>query len=218
MAIFIWTAKTRQGEVKKGELDVANKDLANATLRRQGLIDIKVKKKPVELEIFAEKVEEKDISIFFRLLATMINAGLPLVQSFELAEKGSEKKAMAKLLFEVRRELEGGTSMGDSLRKFPKEFDRLSCALVTAGEQGGILDSILLRLCQYKEKSLALKAKIKSAMVYPASIMVVAFIVTAVLMIFVIPIFAEMFSQFGADLPGPTKIAMAISDLFVEFW
>lgn len=218
MPVFTWEADTRQGQRKKGEFEVASKALATATLRRQGLVKIKVKKKPVEIVIFPEKVEEKDISIFFRQLSTMINAGLPLVQCFELSERGSEKKAMSKLLKDVREGLEQGSSLGETLRRFPDEFDRLTCALVEAGEQGGILDAILLRLCAYKEKALALKGKIKSAMVYPVSILAVAFIVTAVLMIFVIPVFAEMFSSFGAELPAPTRIAMAISDAFVEFW
>ncbi len=218
MAIFLWEAKTKQGQPKSGELDVANKDIATASIRRQGLIEIKVKKKPIEIEIFPEKVVDKDISIFFRQLSTMINAGLPLVQCFELAERGAEKKSLVKLLKGIRTELEGGSPLGETLRKFPKEFDRLTCSLVEAGEQGGILDSILLRLCTYKEKALALKSKIKSAMVYPAAILVVSFIVTSVLMIFVIPVFSEMFSSFGAELPGPTKIAMAISDIFVEYW
>ncbi len=218
MAIYIWEAKTRQGSPQSGELDVANKDIATATLRRQGLVDIKAKKKPTEINLFPEKVVEKDISVFFRQLSTMINAGLPLVQCFELAEKGSEKKALVKLLGAIRNDLEGGSPLGETLRRFPKEFDRLTCALVEAGEQGGILDTILLRLCDYKEKALALSAKIKSAMVYPASIIVVSFIVTAVLMIFVIPVFADMFSSFGAELPGPTKVTMAISDAFVDYW
>jgi len=218
MAIYLWEAKTRQGSPQSGELDVANKDIATATLRRQGLVDIKAKKKPTEINLFPEKVDAKDISIFFRQLSTMINAGLPLVQCFELAEKGSEKKSLVKLLGEIRSGLEGGSPLGETLRKFPNEFDRLTCALVEAGEQGGILDTILLRLCEYKEKALSLQAKIKSAMVYPVSIIVVSFIVTAVLMIFVIPVFADMFSGFGAELPGPTKVTMAISDTFVEYW
>ncbi len=218
MPVFLWEAETRQGQQKKGELEVASKAQASATLRRQGYVKIKVKKKPIEIEIFPEKVEEKDISIFFRQLSTMINAGLPLVQCFELAERGSDKKAMTKLLRNVREGLEQGSSLGETLRRFPDEFDRLTCALVEAGEQGGILDTILLRLCTYKEKALALKGKIKSAMVYPVSIITVAFIVTAVLMIFVIPVFAEMFSSFGADLPAPTRMAMAISDAFVKYW
>ncbi|MDX8411250.1 MAG: type II secretion system F family protein, partial [Mariprofundaceae bacterium] len=129
-----------------------------------------------------------------------------------------EKKSMKKLLKGIREGLESGTPLAETLRGFPDEFDRLTCSLIEAGEQGGILDKILLRLCGYKEKALALKAKIKSAMIYPVSIVTIAFIVTSILMIFVIPIFAEMFSSFGADLPGPTKIAMAISDKFVEYW
>jgi len=218
MAFYTWEAKTKQGQPKGGELEAANKDIATATLRRQGLTDIKVKRKQIEIEIFPEKVEEKDISVFFRQLSTMINAGLPLVQCFELAERGAEKKSLVTLLKDVRNGLEGGAPLGETMRKFPKEFDRLTCALIEAGEQGGILDAILLRLCTYKEKALALKAKIKSAMVYPVSIIFVAFIVTAILMIFVIPVFADMFASFGAELPGPTKITMAISDAFVTYW
>ena len=218
MAVFLWQAKSKQGMDQSGELEAANREVATATLRRKGLVDIKVKKKPIEIVIFPEKVKEKDISIFFRQLSTMINAGLPLVQCFELAERGSEKKAMNQLLKDVRTSLEGGNPLGETLRKFPKEFDRLTCALVEAGEQGGILDTILLRLCAYKEKALSLQAKIKSAMVYPISIILVAFVVTAILMIFVIPVFGEMFSEFGAELPGPTKITIALSDAFVEYW
>jgi len=218
MATFIWTAKTRDGKKKNGELELPNKDVAVATLRRKGFSDIKVKKKPIEIEIFPEKVEEKDISIFFRQLSTMIDTGLPLVQCFELAEKGSDKKALTKLLVDIRSELESGTPLGETLRKFPKEFDRLSCALVEAGEQGGILDTILLRVCTYKEKAMALKAKIKSAMIYPIAILSVSFIVTSILMIFVIPVFSEMFSSFGAELPMPTQVAMSISDVFVAYW
>jgi len=218
MAIYLWEAKTKQGQPKSGEIDVANKDIAIATLRRQGLVDIKAKKKPIEIEIFPEKVNDKDISVFFRQLSTMINAGLPLVQCFELAERGAEKKSLIKLLKDVRNGLEGGAPLGETMRRFPKEFDRLTCSLIEAGEQGGILDAILLRLCTYKEKALALKSKIKSAMVYPVSIIVVAFVVTAILMIFVVPVFSEMFSSFGAELPGPTKITMAVSEAFVEYW
>ncbi|NWF35947.1 type II secretion system F family protein [Mariprofundus sp. KV] len=218
MAVFVWQGKNRQGVPQSGEMEANNREIVSATLRRQGLAGIKVKKKPIEINLFPEKVDEKDISIFFRQLSTMINAGLPLVQCFEMAEKGSEKKALNKLLRDVRQNLEGGNPLGETMRKFPKEFDRLTCALIEAGEQGGILDSILLRLCTYKEKALSLKRKIKSAMVYPVAILVVSFIVTSILMIFVIPIFSEMFADFGAELPAPTQIAMAISDIFVEFW
>jgi len=218
MAIYRWQGKTRSGQERSGEMEVANRDVAIATLRRQGMVDVKVKKKPTEIVIFPEKVTEKDITVFFRQLSTMINAGLPLVQCFELAERGTEKKTMGKLLKDVRIGLESGTPLGETMRQFPKNFDRLTCSLIEAGEQGGILDTILLRLCTYKEKALSLKAKIKSAMVYPAAIITVSFIVTSILMIFVIPVFGEMFASFGADLPGPTKIAMAISDAFVAYW
>ncbi len=219
MPEFIYTAKTRQGAKKQGSIEAVNKEVATAILRRQGLLDPKVKKKPIEIKIGGDpKVTEKDISIFFRQLSTMINAGLPLVQCFELLEKGTTHKGLLKLFAEIREKLESGSPFGETLREFPKEFDRLTCSLVEAGEKGGILDTILLRICEYKEKSLALKSKVKSAMVYPTSILVIAFIVTAILMIFVVPIFAEMFSGFGAELPAPTKIVMAISDAFVAYW
>jgi len=218
MAIFIWKAKNKQGAIQEGELEVANREIATAILRRKGLSGIKVKKKPIEINLFPEKVDDKDISVFFRQLSTMINAGVPLVQCFEMAEKGTDKKALVKLLAEVRQNLEGGNPLGETMRKFPKEFDRLTCALVEAGEQGGILDTILLRLCSYKEKALSLKAKIKSAMVYPIAILAVSFIVTSILMIFVIPVFSDMFSDLGAELPGPTRITMMISDMFVQYW
>ncbi len=218
MATFIWQAKNKRGMAESGEIEAPNREIAVAILRRKGLVDVKAKKKPIEINLFPEKANDKDISIFFRQLATMINAGLPLVQCFELAERGAEKKAMVKLLGDVRQSLEDGNPLGETMRKFPDEFDRLTCALVEAGEQGGILDSILLRLCTYKEKALSLKAKIKSAMVYPIAILVVSFIVTAILMIFVIPVFGEMFADFGADLPMPTQIAISISNVFVAYW
>jgi len=218
MPEFTWKATTRQGQARSGVTEAPNKDVATALIRRQGHINVKVKKKSIEIVLFPDKVEEKDTTIFFRQLSTMLNAGLPVVQCFELAERGAEKKAMKELLKGIREGLESGKPLGETLKGYPKNFDRLTCSLIEAGEQGGILDKILLRLCIYKEKALALKAKIKSAMIYPASIITIAFIVTAILMIFVIPIFAEMFSSFGADLPGPTKIVMAISDKFVEFW
>lgn len=218
MPLFLWQAKNKQGVAQDGELEAANAGVATVILRRRGLVGIKVKKKPIEIHLFPEKVDDKDISIFFRQLSTMINAGLPLVQCFELAERGTEKKAMVKLLADVRQNLEGGNPLGETMRKYPKEFDRLTCALVEAGEQGGILDTILLRLCIYKEKALALKAKIKSAMVYPIAILTVSFIVTAILMIFVIPVFGDMFADVGAQLPAPTRITMAVSDLFVAYW
>jgi len=206
------------GQEHSGEMEAANRDVAIAALRRQGMIDIKVRKKPTEIIIFPEKVTEKDITVFFRQLSTMINAGLPLVQCFELAERGAENKVLIQLLKDVRNGLESGAPMGETMRQFPEHFDRLTCSLIEAGEQGGILDTILLRICSYKEKALSLKSKIKSAMVYPIAIITVAFIVTAILMIFVIPVFGELFADFGAELPGPTKVTLAISNAFVAYW
>ena len=203
---------------RSGEMAAANKETVMSMLRRQGLKPVKIKKKPIEINLFPEKVTDKDITVFFRQLSTMINAGVPLVQGFELAEKGTSNKALVKLLKGVRDELEGGVPLGESLRKYPSNFDTLSCALVQAGEQGGILDSILLRLCNYREKAQALKGKIKSAMVYPIAIITVAFIVTAILMIFVIPVFGKMFADFGSALPMPTQIAINISNAFVDYW
>ncbi|MDX8391209.1 MAG: type II secretion system F family protein [Mariprofundaceae bacterium] len=218
MTEFIWTGSARDGADRSGTMEAASKEMVMASLRRQGLMKIKVKKKPIEIHLFPETVNEKDITVFFRQLSTMINAGVPLVQAFDLSEKGSDNKALIKLLKDMRTELEGGVPLGETFRKFPKSFDRLSCALVEAGEQGGILDSILLRLCDYREKAQALKAKIKSAMVYPVAIVSVAFIVTAVLMIFVIPVFGSMFADFGSALPMPTQVAITISNGFVEYW
>jgi len=218
MAIYLWQGKTRQGLERNGELDAASKVVAIAMLRRQGLIDPRAKRKPIEINIFPKKITNKEMTVFFRQLSTMIKAGLPLVQSFALAERGSENRALKKLLNSLRTELEHGSPLGETLRQYPKHFDRLTCSLVEAGEQGGILDTILLRISEYKEKAQALTGKVKSAMVYPTTIIIVSFIVTAILMIFVIPVFTELFSSFGADLPAPTKVAIAISNAFVKYW
>ncbi len=218
MTVYRWRGKTRAGQEQSGEIDVASRNIALISLRRQGLTNIRVRKRPAGIHIFPEKISEKEITVFFRQLATMINAGLPLVQCFELAERGMKNRAMRKLLRNVREGLEDGSPLGQTLQKFPGHFDRLTCSLVEAGEQGGILDSILLRLSTYREKAQSLKAKIKSALAYPAAIIAIAFIVSAILMIFVIPVFGEMFADFGAELPGPTRVAIAISNTFVHYW
>jgi len=218
MTTYLWQGKTRQGLERSGELDAASKVVAIAMLRRQGLINPRVKRRPIEINLFPQKITGKEMTVFFRQLSTMIKAGLPLVQSFALAERGSENRALKKLLNSVRTELEHGSPLGETLRQYPEHFDRLTCSLVEAGEQGGILDTILLRISEYKEKAQALTGKVKSAMVYPTTIIIVSFIVTAILMIFVIPVFTELFSSFGADLPAPTKVAIAISNVFVKYW
>ncbi len=218
MAVFHWQARTRQGQSQSGEIEAGDRNAAMMTLRRQGYLDIRVRKKPTSIQVRPATISDKEITIFFRQLSTMINAGLPLVQCFQLAERGSGNPKMTQLLRDIRERIEGGAPLAQTLREFPKYFDRLTCSLVEAGEQGGILDSILLRLCVYKEKARSLKSKIKSALVYPAAVIVVAFVVTAVLMIFVIPVFGRMFADFGVQLPAPTRLAIAISDAFVRFW
>lgn len=213
---FLWEGKDKKGKVVKGEIRASGEAVVNATLRRQGISVTKVKKQGA----FAAKgkITEKDITLFTRQLATMMKAGVPLLQAFEIVGKGHSNPAVAKLLGDIKADVETGSSLSTSFRKYPLYFDALFCNLVGAGEQAGILDTLLDRLATYKEKIMAIKGKIKSALVYPISILVVAFVITAVIMIFVIPAFKELFSGFGADLPAPTLFVMAISDFFVSYW
>jgi type IV pilus assembly protein PilC len=213
---YLWEGKDKKGKVIKGEMRAAGESFVSATLRRQGITVTKVKKQSA----FANKgkITDKDITLFTRQLATMMKAGVPLLQAFDIVGKGHSNPAVAKLLGDIKADVETGSSLSASFRKYPLYFDNLFCNLVGAGEQAGILDTLLDRLATYKEKIMAIKGKIKSALVYPISILVVAFVITAVIMIFVIPAFKELFSSFGADLPGPTLVVMAISDFFVSYW
>ena len=213
---FLWEGKDKKGKVVKGEIRAAGEAVVNATLRRQGITVTKVKKQGA----FAAKgkITDKDITLFTRQLATMMKAGVPLLQAFDIVGKGHNNPAVAKLLGDIKADVETGSSLSASFRKYPLYFDALFCNLVGAGEQAGILDTLLDRLATYKEKIMAIKGKIKSALVYPISILVVAFVITAVIMIFVIPAFKTLFSGFGADLPAPTLVVMAISDFFVSYW
>ncbi len=213
---FLWEGKDKKGKVVKGEIRAAGEAVVNATLRRQGITVTKVKKQGA----FAAKgkITDKDITLFTRQLATMMKAGVPLLQAFDIVGKGHNNPAVAKLLGDIKSDVETGSSLSASFRKYPLYFDALFCNLVGAGEQAGILDTLLDRLATYKEKIMAIKGKIKSALVYPISILVVAFVITAVIMIFVIPAFKTLFSGFGADLPAPTLVVMAISDFFVSYW
>ncbi len=213
---YLWEGKDKKGKVIKGEMRAAGESFVSATLRRQGITVTKVKKQSA----FANKgkITDKDITLFTRQLATMMKAGVPLLQAFDIVGKGHNNPAVAKLLGDIKADVETGSSLSTSFRKYPLYFDNLFCNLVGAGEQAGILDTLLDRLATYKEKIQAIKGKIKSALFYPISIIVVAFVITAVIMIFVIPAFKELFSSFGADLPGPTLVVMAISDIFVEWW
>ena len=212
---FLWEGRDKGGKVIRGELRSVSEAAVNATLRRQGIIVQKVKKQKYGS---GGKVTEKDITLFTRQLATMMKAGVPLLQSFDIVGKGASNPAVARLLVEVKTEVETGSSLAAAFRKYPLYFDALFCNLVAAGEQAGILETLLDRLATYKEKILAIKSKIKSALFYPIAIIVVAFVITAVIMIFVIPAFKEVFTSFGADLPAPTLMVMAISDWFVGNW
>jgi len=212
---FAWEGKDKTGKVVRGEMRAGGATLVQATLRRQGVLVTKVKKQSAG---GGGKVTEKDITLFTRQLATMMKAGVPLLQAFDIVGKGASNAAVGKLLQDIKTDVESGSSLTLAFRKYPLYFDALFCNLVGAGEQAGILDSLLDRLATYKEKIQGIKSKIKSALFYPVAIIVVAFIITAVIMIFVIPQFKSIFSSFGADLPTPTVVVIAISEAFVAYW
>jgi len=212
---FVWEGKDKAGKVIRGEMRAGGQAVVNATLRRQGILVTKVRQQRRKL---GGKVKPKDIALFTRQLATMMKAGVPLLQSFEIVSKGTNNPAVAKLLTDIKTEVETGAALAAAFRKHPLYFDAPFCNLVAAGEQAGILETLLDRLATYKEKILAIQSKIKSALFYPIAIIAVAFIITAVIMIFVIPAFKQVFTSFGADLPAPTLMVMAISDWFVSYW
>ena len=214
-SIYAWEGKDKSGKTVRGELRAGGEAIVNVTLRRQGVLVTKVKKKVYRS---GKKISEKDIALFTRQLATMMKAGVPLLQSFEIVGKGHANPSMGKLIMDLRADIETGTSLNNAFRKYPLYFDPLFCNLVGAGEQAGILEELLNRLAIYKEKTIAIKAKIKSAMMYPVSILAIAIIVTAVIMIWVVPAFKQVFESFGANLPTPTLVVMAISDFFVTWW
>jgi type IV pilus assembly protein PilC len=213
--IFAWEGKDKAGKVIRGEMRAGGEAVVNATLRRQGILVTKVRKQRTGR---GGKVRPKDIALFTRQLATMMKAGVPLLQSFEIVSKGASNPAVQKLLSEIKTEVETGSALAAAFRKYPLYFDALFCNLVAAGEQAGILETLLDRLATYKEKILAIQSKIKSALFYPIAIIAVAFIITSVIMVFVIPAFKEVFTNFGADLPAPTLLVIAISDWFVAYW
>lgn len=210
---FTWEGKDKTGKLIKGEMRAAGVEVVNSTLRRQGIRVTKVAKTKS-----SGSISDKDITLFTRQLATMMKSGVPLLQAFDIVGKGHSNPAVGKLLMDIKLDVETGSSLANAFRKYPLYFDSLFCNLVAAGEAAGILDSLLDRLATYKEKIQAIKGKIKSALFYPISIIVVAFVITAVIMIFVIPAFKELFQGFGADLPGPTLMVMTISDFFVDYW
>jgi len=213
--LYAWEGKDKFGKKVQGEMRAGGEAIVNATLRRQGILVTKLKKKKYST---GKRITDADITLFTRQLATMMKAGVPLLQSFDIVAKGNANPSVSKLLQDIRGDVETGTSLNQAFRKYPLYFDPLFCDLVGAGEQAGILEDLLTRLAIYKEKTLAIKKKIKSALTYPIAILSVAFIVTAVIMIWVVPAFKQVFTSFGADLPAPPLMVMAISDFFVSYW
>ena len=214
-SVFEWEGKDRNGKQVRGETRAGGENQVQAALRRQGVMPTKIKKRRMRR---GRSIKPKDIAIFTRQLATMMKAGVPLLQAFDIVGRGNPNPGVTKLLNDVRTDVETGTSLSMAFRKYPLHFDNLYCNLVEAGEAAGILDQLLDRLAVYMEKTEAIKSKIKSALMYPISVLVVAFVVTAVIMIFVVPAFKEVFSNFGADLPAPTLLVIAISEIFVKYW
>ncbi len=213
--VFVWEGKDKTGKIIRGELRATSETVVQATLRRQGVLVTKVSKQRFKT---GGKITDKDITLFTRQLATMMKSGVPLLQAFDIVGKGHSNPAVGKLLLDIKADVETGSALNQAFRKYPLYFDSLFCNLIGAGEQAGILDTLLDRLAIYKEKILAVKSKIKSALFYPIAVIVVAFCITAVIMIFVIPAFKDVFKSFGADLPAPTLVVIAISDFFVSYW
>lgn len=213
--VFDWEGKDRNGKIVRGEMRAVGENQVRASLRRQGVLPGKVKKRKMRS---GKSIKPKDMALFTRQLATMMKAGVPLLQAFDIVGRGNANPSVTRLLNDIRSDVETGTSLSTAFRKYPMYFNNLYCNLVEAGEQAGILDQLLERLAVYMEKTEAIKSKIKSALMYPISVVVVAFVVVAVIMIFVIPAFKTVFSSFGADLPAPTQIVIAISEIFVAYW
>ena len=213
--VFEWEGKDRNGKQVRGETRASGENQVQATLRRQGIFPTKIKKRRMRS---GKRIKPKDLALFTRQLATMMKAGVPLLQSFDIVGRGNANPSVTKLLNDIRTDVETGTSLSAAFRKFPMYFDSLYCNLVEAGEAAGILEQLLDRLATYMEKTEAIKSKIKSALMYPVAVIVVAFVVITIIMIFVIPAFKSVFSSFGADLPAPTLVVIAISEFFVKYW
>ena len=216
---FVWEGKDKGGKTTKGVFAAKNEAIAKAELRRQGYRVTKIKPKPKPLfGKRAKAITSGDIAVFSRQLATMLKAGVPLVQSFDIVGKGHENPSMQDLLLGIKADIEGGDRLAEALNRRPVYFDELFCNLVEAGEQAGVLETLLDKIATYKEKTESMKKKIKKALTYPIAVLVVAFIVTAILLIFVVPVFADLFKSFGADLPAFTKMVVAMSEWMQEYW
>ncbi len=214
-AVFEWEGKDRNGKQVRGEIRAAGENQVKASLRRQGVTPTKIKKRRMSA---GRSIKPKDIAIFTRQLATMMKAGVPLLQAFDIVGRGNPNPSVTKLLNDIRTDVETGTSLSVAFRKYPLYFSSLYCNLVEAGESAGILDQLLDRLAVYMEKTEAIKSKIKSALMYPIAVLIVAFVVVAVIMIFVIPVFKQVFTSFGGELPMPTLMVISMSEYFVKFW
>ena len=214
-AVFEWEGKDRNGRQVRGEIRAAGENQVKASLRRQGVTPTKIKKRRMSA---GKSIKPKDMAIFTRQLATMMKAGVPLLQAFDIVGRGNPNPRVTKLLNDIRTDVETGTSLSVAFRKFPLYFDNLYCNLVEAGESAGILDQLLDRLAVYMEKTEAIKSKIKSALMYPITVLIVAFVVVAVIMIFVIPSFKQVFTSFGGELPMPTLVVIAMSEFFIKYW
>jgi len=220
MPVYTWKGRTRNGEAREGTLEAANREEALAALRRQGIIGPTVKEKGREIALprLRKGVKQKDIAIFTRQFSVMIDAGLPLVQCLEILAQQQPNKVFQNVLNEIRQDVEAGATLADAMRKHPKVFDDLFCNMVAAGETGGILDTILQRLSTYIEKIVKLKAAVKGALVYPVSVLVIAAVVVWVILTFVIPVFADLFTGLGAELPLPTRLTIALSHFLRRWW
>lgn len=216
--IYTWQGTDRQGRSTQGEIVGSSQAVVKAQLRKQGIVAKTVKRKPKPLFNIKKKIKAADIAIFARQLATMMKAGVPLVQSFDIVAEGLENPTMRDLVIDIKNDVASGTSLASSLSKHPKYFDDLFCSLVSSGEQAGTLETMLDRIATYKEKTESLKKKIKKAMTYPAAVVVVAIVVTGILLVKVVPQFAETFSGFGANLPAFTLFVLHISEVVQEWW
>jgi len=217
MPVFQWVGKNRKNEVQKGEIEAVSEDAVRTQLVRQRITPTKIKKKPKDLfenvAFLQPRVKEHDIILFARQFSTMIDAGLPIIQCLDILHSQQNNVSFKKMLKQIKESVEGGATLAEALKKFPKHFDDLFVNMIAAGEAGGILDAILRRLAAYMEKAAKLKAQVKGAMTYPIVTLIIAILVLAVILVFVIPVFQEMFADFGGELPGPTQFVVTLSEL-----
>src|SRR5258706_7542359 len=213
--IFNWEGVDKNNRTMRGDMRAASETVVTSSLRRQGIRVTRVKRLSLR---GGGTIKERDVTFFTRQLSTMMKAGVPLLQSFDIVAKGHSNARFARVLLDIKAQIETGLSLSQAFRRYPMQFDGLYCNLVAAGEQAGVLDTVLDRLATYQEKILAIKGKIKAALFYPGMVIMVAIVVVTVIMVFVIPSFKEVFSSFGATLPGPTLWVIAISDWFVAYW